>query len=59
MSLRSFMVILLAAGALATTIPNKEKNTSQAESTQLMIEEYTFEPIHIYVPRSTQDVGLD
>ena len=59
MLLRSFMVILLTAGVLVTVSPKDEKPIKQLKSETHMIEEYTFEPVYIYVPAHTQDAGLD
>lgn len=60
MTLRSFMAALIITGALATVITQEDKQTSQSQKAKpIMVEEYTFEPIHIYVPHQLQDAGLD
>tara|TARA_Y100000592_G_C5471681_1_gene319816 strand:- start:975 stop:1139 length:165 start_codon:yes stop_codon:yes gene_type:complete len=54
------MAALIITGALATVITQEDKQTSQAQKAKpIMVEEYTFEPIHIYVPHQLQDAGLD
>ena len=60
MTLRSFMAALIITGALATVVTQERtKSSSVPEATPIMVEEYTFDPIHIYVPSHLQDAGLD
>lgn len=59
MLLRSFMVILLTAGVLAAVVPDSQDPVTSNAIISPMVEEYSFEPIYIYVPLHIQDAGLD